>query len=236
MADGNQTIVSATSGDTVQVMLGEDRLLTGLQDVSLDQSISLNGVQLGDLATKLSANLGQKAQVSSLNLDVTAPDANALGASFTSGNNGVRYALVDEAQFRTLMQQDDRNALDGRKAAPNTRFQETIVGTDALLANGWVANLSYAGDRANRVDLNGNDIQLTHGKYVLIDNGGFLTAVRTGEMQHWTEQTAAVVFAEVPQDLDVPRAGQLVKFEKTLVKPNEDLVISATYSSKGGRR
>lgn len=183
--------------------------------------------QIEALAGDLVLNFGQKIQIGSINLDVAAPQANSLGVGFTAGNNGVNYAVVDEAQFRTLMQLDADNSADGRIAVPNTRRQDTIVGTDALLANGWVANASFAQDRRNTIDINGNAIVLPHEKYILVDNGGYLTAVRAGEMQHWTQEAPPIQFAEVPQDIEVPRVGRLVKFEKTLVKPTDRLGIWA---------
>ena len=55
-------------------------------------------------------------------------------------------------------------------------------------------------------------------------------------MQHWTEAPRRVHFAEAPQAIDVPRAGRLVKFEKTLVEPTDELAIRVTYTWKGGGR
>jgi len=189
-----------------------------------------------DLSEKLGFNLGQKVQVSSINLDIPAQAANQLGASFQTGNNGVVFTVVDEAQFRTLVELDSRKNRFGRSVPMNPRGQDTIVGTDALLANAWTANVRFAADRANTIDVNGNPINLAHDQYILIDNGSFLTAVRAGEMQHWTERSAPVQLADVPQDIDVPRVGQMVKFEKTLVEPDDELVLRASYSWKGEGR
>ncbi|MCK4601231.1 MAG: hypothetical protein KAU28_02115, partial [Phycisphaerae bacterium] len=69
--------------------------------------------------------------------------------------------------------------------------------------------------------------------YILIDNDGFLTAVRAGQMQHWTQEAEPVVFVRAPQTIDIPRVGQLVKLEKTLVKPEDELVIRFNYQWKG---
>ena len=150
--------------------------------------------------------------------------------------DGVVFTVVDEAQFRTLVELDSRKNRFGRSVPMNPRGQDTIVGTDALLANAWTANVRFAADRANTIDVNGNPINLAHDQYILIDNGSFLTAVRAGEMQHWTERSAPVQLADVPQDIDVPRVGQMVKFEKTLVEPDDELVLRASYSWKGEGR
>lgn len=223
---GGQVTIQSVSGVQTTSVLGLD--LAGSQVVST--------LTLGDLASKLQLNLGQKVQVSSTNLDVAAPEANTLGVTFRKGANGVTYAVIDDAQFRTLMQMDARNSGDGRVAERNDRTQDTIVGTDALLANDMTANVRFAGDADNGLDLNGNDIRLAHGSYVLIDNGRFLTAVRPGEMHHWTETSPAFRLAHVPLEIEVPRVGQSVKFEKTLVEPEDELVLSATYVWEGGRR
>ena len=189
-----------------------------------------------DLGGKLAENLGQKVQVNSINIDVAAPAAASLGIAFTDGNNGVRYGLVDEAQLRTLLELDASKAARARRAAPNPSLQETIVGTGALLANGGVGNVLFAAERGNTLDINGNAIQLAHEKYILINNGTYLTAVQANPMQHWTEPVNPFPFVVVSQDIEVPRAGQLAKFEKTLVEPTDEMAIRITYRWKGDRR
>ncbi|MBL7134115.1 MAG: hypothetical protein ISS78_08455 [Phycisphaerae bacterium] len=184
-----------------------------------------------ELAGRLRYNRGQKVNVSTINVNADANTAGGLGIHFTTGNNDVRYAVVDEAQFRTLMEVDARRR-DGRIDA-NERYQGTIVGTDALLANDWVGNVLQSSDADNTLDINGNPIRLSHEKYILIDNGRFLTAVRAGQMQHWTQKAEAVAFVRAPQTIDIPRVGELVKLEKTLVKPEDELVIRFNYQWKG---
>jgi len=189
-----------------------------------------------ELVRKLRYNLGQKIQVTSMNLNAGSGEARGLGVNFTTGNNDVTYAVIDEAQLRTLMQLDaaNRRALAaGDVVPPNERGQETIIGTDALLANKMVANAAYAGEDVNKLDIKSNPINLEHEKYILIDNGVFLTAVRAGAMRHWTEAPELVAFAEVPETVEVPRVGQLVKFEKSLVDPSDNLVIRLDYRWKG---
>jgi len=184
-----------------------------------------------ELAGRLETNLGQKVALGSFNLNAAAADASAAGARFVEGANGVRYAVIDEAQFLTLREIDARNGL--LAGVPGERGQETIVGSDALLANSMTANLTYAAGDSNTFDVGGNAIALPHEQYVLIDNGRYLTAVRAGEMRHWTEKPELVRFADVPQNIDPPRAGRLVKFEKTLVKPTDPMGITVEYEWKG---
>jgi hypothetical protein len=185
------------------------------------------------VANKLTFNRGQKVDVNSINLSLPGSTANQVGVQFATGNNDLRFARVDEATFRTLVELD---ANTGRRVvSPNQRFQETIVGTDALVANGMIANVTFAADAGNTLNIASNPINLEHTDYILIDNGGYLTAVKAGKMQHWTLGPTTVQFAEVPQDVDVPAVGRLVRFEKTLVDPSDDLVIRAEYSWRAER-
>jgi hypothetical protein len=187
------------------------------------------------LAQKLRYNLGQKVAVNSINLNVDPAAAGGLGITFQTGNNDLQYAVIDEAQFRTLMELQAGRG-DGGWQNDGQRAQETIVGTDVLLPNGMVGNLQFATERGNKFNLADNGIEVPHEKYVLVSNGKYLTAVRAGEMQYWTEQPSFIQFAEAPQEINVPRVGQVVKFEKTLVKPTDALVIRANYTSKGDGR
>jgi len=194
----------------------------------------VSSVGFRNLTAKLASNLGQKVNVRSVNINVDARAAKALGARFQVGANGVIYAVVDDAQFRTLRQIENRRAASGRRVAPNRRGQDTIVGTDALLANDMLANVTFAADRTNSLAVNGNVIDLPHRKFILINNGRYLTAVNAGAMQHWTEQSApATPMGDAPEDIDIPRVGRLVKFEKTLVNPTDTLVLRAEYLWQG---
>jgi hypothetical protein len=114
----------------------------------------------------------------------------------------------------------------------NGRLQETIVGTGALLANGMVANLAFAGEKGNSLTVSSNDIALPHEKVLLVDSGGWLTAVKAGAMQHWTERLIPVTFPQVPQAIEPPRVGRLVKFEKRLLEPTDRMVIGLEYEAQ----
>jgi hypothetical protein len=148
--------------------------------------------------------------------------------------NGIEYSVLDEGQARTLLQIDARRRR-GQADAPadNERLQETIVGTDALLANNDTAYLAFAGDADNTLALDGGQIVLPHEKYLVLNDHGRLTIVHAGAMQFWTDPVLDRPVAQVPQDMDVPRVGQLVKFEKSLVEPNDPHYLEVTYIGKG---
>jgi hypothetical protein len=186
-----------------------------------------------ELARRLRFNRGQKTQVASLNLNVDAAAANSLGVRFHKGNNDVSFTVVDEAQFRTLMEMDAAKRAAGDQVGANETRQDTIVGTDALLANSMTTNVTRSRDRGNTLDIADNPISLSHEKYVLIDNNGYLTAVRAGEMQHWQEASKPIEFVQAPQTIEIPRVGELVKLEKTLVKPSDEMVVRFDYQWKG---
>ena len=184
---------------------------------------------------KLRSNLGQKVAVNSINLNNDAASAAGLGVQWNKGNNDVNYAVVDEAVLRSLLELDARQRQRGAVVAENGRLQETIVGTDALLANGMIGNMAFAGERSNTLDLNDNTIALPHEKVLLVDNGGYLTAVKAGAMQHWTERLSfeTVQFAEVPQAIEPPHEGRLVRLEKRLLEPSDRMVIGIEYTTEG---
>ncbi len=187
-----------------------------------------------EIVSKLRFNLGQKVTVNSLNVNADARAAAALGVQFNRGGNNVNWAVVNEAQFRSLMELDaELTRRSGRAVEANGRLQETIVGTDAYLANGMIANIAFAGDKGNSLDISGNSINLAHEGYVIVDNGGFLTVIQAGAMQHWQERPVVVQFAEIPQNIETPRVGQLFRFERTLLEPSDQMVLRAEYKWKG---
>jgi hypothetical protein len=70
---------------------------------------------------------------------------------------------------------------------------------------------------------------------VIINNGDYLTAVKAGVMRHWTAPLteADIRLAEAPQTIDIPATGQVVRSEKTLVEPKDELTIKISYVWKG---
>ncbi len=182
---------------------------------------------ISNFGETLRFNLEQKVQVNGINLNVAPGEANGIGVTFNTGNNDLSYAVVDEAQLRTLLELDA--AKKRERVAANPNAQETIVGTDAWLPNEMRANVRFAGETGNKLDIAGNPIELPHQKYILINNGSFLTAVQANPMQHWTEAMNPLPFAVTAPEIEVPHVGRLVKFEKTLVEPGDELVLKASY-------
>ncbi|MBS3820767.1 MAG: hypothetical protein KGY81_03290 [Phycisphaerae bacterium] len=187
---------------------------------------------LDDLAGRLELNRGLKTKVSSWNINVSARRAEQVGASFIRGNSGLRFATVDEAQLRTLM--DLELDLRGQSLAQyQQNFQDTIIGTDAWLANSMTANPSRATAEGNVLTINDNPISLEHEQFVLIDNGGTLTAVAASKLARWDTPIAPIVVAASPQTIDIPRIGRVIRFEKKLINPQDRLVLEIRYEPKG---
>jgi hypothetical protein len=191
-------------------------------------------INVSGLVERLESNLGQKVTVDSFNVAASAAQAQAMGVTFTRGRNELSWAVVDEAQLRSLIELAEAAASSSeRPAVSPARRQETIVGTDALLANGMTANEAFAAERHNGLVIADNGILLPHDRYLVLASDSRLTVVRAGAMQFWTESPETAERAPVPQSIEVPRVGQLVQFEKTLLDPADRLVLRAQTSWKG---
>jgi len=194
-------------------------------------------VVVGRLISKLRYNRGQKVVVKSINVNADARTAAALGVRFRRGGNNVNWSIINEAQFRSLMELDaEANRHNAKPADTLTWSQEAIVGTDARLSNKMTANVSFAGDKGNVLDVGGNAISLAHEGYLLLNINGRLTVVQAGAMQNWREKPTDIGFVEVPQNIEVPRVGQLFRFERTLLKTSDKMIIRAEYKQKGASR
>jgi len=192
--------------------------------------------QVQAVLDRLRANWGQRVPVGSRNVYVAGGQVGAAGVEWVEGANGVRYAVIDEGALLNLMdlEQRDRNAPP--PGAARDVYQDAVVGTQALLANGAVVDLARAGDRDNTLDYNGNDIQVRHDDYLLVNNGSYVTAIKAGEMQHWSAEVEPVKFPGVPAAVVVPAVGRTVKFEKTLLEPEDVVELVTQYTWEGEAR
>ena len=77
------------------------------------------------------------------------------------------------------------------------------------------------------------NVPVGHDDYLLIDNGSYLTAVKSGQMRHWSAEVEAVRFPGVPAIVMVPVVGRTVKFEKTLLDAGDTLELVADYTWQG---
>ncbi|MFO7900607.1 MAG: hypothetical protein R6V58_16295 [Planctomycetota bacterium] len=185
--------------------------------------------QIGGNLAGLQKNWGQKVNVRSFNAYVPEAVAADVGVSWSRGQNDVTYAVVDEGQVRALFDLYQRfSQQDAFRVNPMDN--PSAVGGGTAIANNDLINVLAAGDDRNTVDYNDNRIALPHDKYLLISNGDYITAVRATETRHWTEQAeAARIVPEVTPRIDLPLVGRVVKFEKTLLQPEDDTTVRAAY-------
>jgi autotransporter-associated beta strand protein len=187
-----------------------------------------------ELLTRLRSNLGQRVPVGSMNILVKAEAAKTAGITWKQGNNDVRYAVANEGQLLSLLDVEQRQVAQETLAGLRREArQDAIVGTDALIANSGTLNIAHAADDNNGLRYNGNDVTVQHDDYLLLDNGGYLTAVKTGRMQHWSEEVEPVRFPGVPAIVMVPVVGHTVKFEKTLLDASDILELVMDYTWQG---
>ena len=183
---------------------------------------------------RLRTNLGQRVAVGSRNTLLTVDAARAAGIAWQQGANGVTYSVINEGQLLSLMDIEQRMPVGHRAAAPRGEVrQDAVVGTPAVLANGGMVSIAQAADDANSLSYNGNTLRVAHDDYLLVDNGGYLTAVKSGRMQHWATEAPPVRFPGVPAAVTVPVVGRTVKFEKTLLDPSDSLELVAEYTWQG---
>lgn len=174
-------------------------------------------------------NLGQKVNVSSYNAFVPESLAKNAGVSWVSGNNHVNYAVVDEGQVRALLELSQR--LNRKQSSDDNRLSNNaVVGTQTTIANHENIDIEIAGDAGNRFNYQANPVFVPHDKFLLVSNGGYLTVVGATERYHLTERiTPRRIVAEVPPRIDLPLVGQVIRFEKTLLQPEDVPVLRARY-------
>ena len=186
---------------------------------------------------RLRTNMGQRVSVASRNIFVPGRTAGAVGVQWQTGANSVRYAVINEGQLMGLLDVEQRrHETSAAAASARNAYQEAVVGTEALVANGQVVLVERAADTGNTLGYNGNSFQVAHDDYVVVDNGVYLTAVKSGRMQHWATEAAPVRFPGVPAAVVVPAVGHTVKFEKTLLDASDALELAADYTWEGEER
>ena len=220
---------SVTVNAPVAVQVGDGSNLVVLNDPN-----ALRRVEA--VLERLRVNAGQRVAVGSRNLFVAGDAALAAGIQWSEGANGARYAVVNEGQLRALMDVEQRSPNTALPPLPRDVRQEAVVGTEAIVANGAVVNIAHAGDDKNTLDYIGNTLQVSHDDYLVVNNGGYVTAIKSGRMQHWAAEVEPVRFPGVPAAVVVPAVGYTVKFEKTLLDPSDSLELVADYTWQGEQR
>jgi hypothetical protein len=218
--------------------LTEGRLNVGkvtYQDGTLVVTHDKEGQELAEAGLRLlGENLGQKVAVRSYNTVVSEDLAAANGVSWNQGRNDLRWAVADAGLVRALMDLAQRRQ-QWRGFEVNPMDNPTVVGNRTVIANNDLVQVEAARDEGNWFNYRDNRIDLRHGRYLLVSNGESITIISATEMRHWTEQIeAAPVVVDVPPRFDLPRVGRLIKFEKTLIQPDDPAPsVRADYAADG---
>lgn len=184
-----------------------------------------NALVLNEAVNNLALNDGNVVSIAGSNWDasVLATD-NPVSALFNqTTETGQRYAVLDEAQFRTLqaMQRGAEQPEFGqRTVVPNT--WNRVAGQDFRLEN---SDVKY-----NGINIDGTSIELEHNQYLALDNGSHVTILKGSAEHNWQEQRdllPELLPVEVSQEIVFPKVGTPHRFEKTLLAENEtmDMVI-----------
>ncbi len=186
--------------------------------------------QIRELLANTRKNWGQKVNIRSYNhsngMNVVFFDSHV---KFTEGKNHARYAVVDEGQVRAMVelgQKQSRTAVFEENPIAN----DVAVGNRTTIANNDQLTIVASNDRGNRIDYLDNGVFVPHGKYLVVDNNGYFTVVGATQTYRWDERIPAQrIVIDVPPQIDLPLVGRVVKFEKTLLQPEDEPVLRASY-------
>jgi autotransporter-associated beta strand protein len=226
-----QVFYDNTAVNNGQVMLhATDGALAVTNDATVAGNVNV-------VLERLRTNMGQSVAVGSRNIFVDARAARSAGIEWKNGANNTQYASVNEGQLLSLMDIEQRRPAAMQTWLPQGDVrQDAVVGTPAIMANGAVVAIDRAADTSNTLNYNGNAVQVAHEDYLLVNNGGYLTVVKSARMRHWTDEAPPVRFPGVPAVVTVPVVGRTVKFEKTLLDASDTLELAADYSWQGDEK
>jgi hypothetical protein len=164
--------------------------------------------------------------VNARELPVPAELPEQVGAIWQDGPD-LAYAVVDEAQLGALLALAQR--LPARAATAAPQRLEIVPGTSQALSNGANVKLEMARDFDNGFIVGDRMVDLPHEDVLLVRKNGRVVAVRAGATQYWTEVAEAPEIPELPPELRVPAVGTPFRFERTLIAPEDRLVIECDY-------
>jgi hypothetical protein len=175
------------------------------------------------------ANDGQVVPVAGLKVNFSGGTTNSsiLGKTFSNTTtSGKRYAVLDEAEYRTLIQSAD--VADGNAPTEKTTKRKVIVGTDNRVADVSFSILQSDADY-NGIQIDQTTVNLPNDKYLAIDNGDHVSVLRTGAVRDWQEDASEIdLTAPTPYSVDLPEIGTALRFEKMLLAAGESPDIQMT--------
>jgi hypothetical protein len=193
-----------------------------------------NAAILGEAVERLQRNRGLAVPVTGVILEeVRIGEVPALDRLFTALSGDRRFAILDEAQYRTLAEAAQRVHVGGRR--------NVIVGTANRTA-GESFRLTHGGRNANDIEFSGADklaVTLPFNRYLAIAGKHSISVLRADAATPWNRLAErALVAPSMESAPEMPGIGIPFRFEKTLLAAGEspELEITYQYKPKGERR
>ncbi len=203
--------------------------------ISVDNTYSNSDV-LNDAVSNFWKNDGMVAHVKGSNVKVPLlGDIPLLGKLFHERlQEGQRYAILDEAEYRTLLDAGNRISAGQQDSVVDATDRDVIVGSWNTAA-GQDFRLATGGETYNGLMVNGSTIDLPHDRYLAIDNGGVVTVIHGGQVRDWQDAAPAPtpLIPDVSQTFDIPHVGTPLYFEKTYLEAGESPDVVLRYTYKG---
>lgn len=193
-----------------------------------------NAAILGEAVERLQRNRGMAVPVTGVILEeARIGEVPALDRLFTTIPGGRRFAVLDEAQYRTLAEAAQRVRVEERR--------DVIVGTANRTA-GESFRLTHGGRNANDIEFPGVGkwaVTLPQNRYLAIAGKNSVSVLRAGAATPWNRLAERAPVAPSTESApEMPGIGIPFRFEKTLLAAGEspELEITYQYKPKGERR
>ncbi len=182
-----------------------------------------------ELLEKFGDNKGNAARFSGRKVDVDVNSMPALQGWFSNrASNGNPYAILDEAQYNTLLFAEANNPAN-QPGAEKSDSRDIIVGTPNPVL-GKEVTLARADADSNGIVVDGSDVELAHDEYYAVVEDGAVTVIRAGAARNWQDDAPELrLDAELPFKIEVPERGRGIFFEKTLLAAGECSDIELTF-------
>lgn len=199
---------------------------------------AVNKVILSETLREFQRNDGEVVNIAGVNFELPEVErVPVIGRLFQDQTGaGKRYAVLDEAQYRALSQHGRPADSKGRGTYQwEQDNRDVIVGTGNRSV-GQEFTLARSGADFNGLMIDDTEIRLPHNKYLVVDNGDYVTVLKGGEVANWqdTDRDIADATPTVPYSMNVPNKGIPVRFEKTFLAAGEsaDMVLSYTMNKQ----
>ena len=200
---------------------------------------AVNKIILSETLREFQRNDGEVVNIAGVNFELPEVErVPAIGRLFQDQTGtGKRYAVLDEAQYRALSQHGRPADAKGRGTYRwEQDNRDVIVGTGNRSA-GQEFTLARSGADFNGLMIDDTEIRLPHNKYLVVDNGDYVTVLKGGEVANWqaTDRDIADATPIVPYSMNVPNKGIPVRFEKTFLAAGESADMVLSYTMEKGR-